>query len=97
VGKKGTVSKGKQPGRVVGHAVGRASDVVVKRVITVEPLVQTVDSEKVSRGCIGGDGPFAAADNGGKVVVEDRDRVFADVRQRREDFLVRKDAGQFEI
>jgi hypothetical protein len=92
MGKKGAVSKVKQAGGVVGHAVGRAGDVVIKGVITMKPLVQTVDAKEVGRSRVGGDGPFAAADYGGKVVVEDRDCVFADVGEGREDVLVRQDA-----
>ena len=94
MGEKGAVSKGKHAGGVVGHAVGSAGDMVIKGVITMEPLVQTVDAKEVGRGRVRGDGPFAAADDGGKVVVEYRDGVFADVGEGGEDVLVRQDAGE---
>jgi hypothetical protein len=97
VSKKRVVRKMKQTGRIVRHAVGGASNVVVCGEIAVMSLMKTVKAKEVGGRAVRRDGSFATANDSREIIIEQGKSVFAHIGEGRENILVTKDASQFEV
>jgi hypothetical protein len=84
----------KQTRCVVGHGVALARDEVLERVVSMVPLVEGLDTQKVRGGGARGDRPFSMPIHRGKIVRACFCGAFADVKAPGGTFVVEDAPGK---
>jgi hypothetical protein len=92
------ISKVPETRRIIGHGIGRSSNMVVAKVVAMVELVKTAQAEEVGGTVTGGDGTFGGSAHGRGVVVEEREGTFTGINRLGEYILVGDDASKkFEV